>query len=1809
VAILRHDPHNATLYNMLRSQLVSTGAHASSLHTHLERTLAPHRIAATEAKRLVASLASSLSSPRSAANGTTENAGPSDAGPDSQAFQALVAVLRGQHQALTPSLAHAHAVGSSDPLCAETQAGAARGAWKHAVALSLEALGRNSNSSSGPGGDDAGGRNERAEVIRRTVLSALAASGTPSAQRLLLHLLGHCSRHTTEGGFADIAIDEIGKVEAEVHPHLQLQLEQHEQLTVEEERNHVLMTMLQLREPTVFTLAALGELVNAVLHRRRSSSKPSTDTNSTTNRGVPSSHRFSQAQGGYLLSVLGTLVKHYDRAECARRHHSPQQRRQRRQQRRQSLQDKDAWAAVADLDYVRTTVAVCPGSQFTRKLLRPVVGWLRPQSRGIMPTLQQASLPPYSPPKKKRRYERHGAASATEQLHAVRCLANSGHTAFLPELQRLIAHGQGEARLAAVRGLKYVCPEQPDVGPFLWSVVTEHDAPEHDVRYEALQAILQRDAGSGSVREPEELLPITRGYSLLHEEFEERRKTARLRRQQQGRVSHLAAAAEQAAEDVERLLQLLEGHFSRQQERLTQLHSVYLPTHEHSRSSSSLSSSASPHSQRQILQEAGSRRVHRQLEKIAGRAGRDGTAGSKGMRFRPWGVEDGGILHEPLGRADGSSSASGNEDVEQQQGGQRTATQRVLEETLKQFEREHGPIDEQLRNASATGKQSGPHSPTMRRLQGFFKTFTFDWAYGLHGDIGFYEHKTLFEIGNSQFGAKAWATTDNIAYATFPWEGPIAFGVGVVNEAVLNIFASVAGIDLSYDVIRAEYKYSQHQEIQKGDIPIEEIKDAWDTAVAGYSVYACTKPGATCTPDYRTLVEMAFKYIVCFGGEQIGMDVSRICGSDFDIDCLFDQFVPADGDMVVAWNALVGAPVEAIVAMATDCYGFPEMYAHLIYEIHDVILESAADAAGRRRRRLSRNQLRMARNASTAIADNVTDFQRNRLQKFQQKQHRVHTAETVSNRVMRGLPSPHDTTPSRRLESTGMTVLTKAPAASFIHPISFRPPIEVQASMKEDYNGFFHHIEDGGEMGDTILDQHIVPIENAHLDAIILSGDDSSTSLDINSANHMRAFFRFIRCGGVLGSVSSVNKDSDGSDMRPPTDSLNNCPSVFPDLNIGNSKPAGGALAGQWDGYHQSCGSSDDCNCANAECEDGKCVCAASLQITTADDQAKWENQSKPLVGTKIRLLYDTRCNEAADTNCDKGYLVVTDVVDTLDNNTFQAEVGVGPEGDCRGKDGDYKKGCGWHGAMYPTYSLTLSTINLDGDYNPLSGNRQIGIMRICEDSLFHPLDGDDACPAESDAGWHLFYRGAHTLTSQTIEDIFSQEDSQEDSRRLMDADEEDEIETEIETDKEAASSETADINTAAEKGGGGDKKGEQEDEEDKKDYEEDEEDEEDDEKKPGLEHIGPLLQHEVGRPGRFKYTSHATTHPTLGKQSLDYDVEVHPKLFSLEKESKTDFVECEDDTLTVWFKSRVVEAESWGCDEGRFHNGELACTVVVGSPHWGCTGGTEEHLAFYNPVLSTMNSPVLRRLTGNATTVSAHTLLRQRIALHRANSQSEANLEAEGNPGSGSGFHARLAQDYEEALESGMYANHFVVSAPARVATYADVFLQAKVAFLHDEAQATATASEKQRWQQAHRWEPKRTFRERRRRLDEATGLDPTRHYPYSDRHVHQHASTAAHQSGLNYADQSIFDSDTNGNTSNHRRLSSTGYSLSMGINCYLQGGTRGVLTASMGCRVGVLDGLNIKADSPDIDQMQPASPLVRPCSRCHTIRTIYAV
>ena len=69
---------------------------------------------------------------------------------------------------------------------------------------------------------------------------------------------------------------------------------------------------------------------------------------------------------------------------------------------------------------------------------------------------------------------------------------------------------------------------------------------------------------------------------------------------------------------------------------------------------------------------------------------------------------------------------------------------------------------------------------------GFIKDFGFSWKTGLNGEIGFYEHKVLFEIGNPEMGAEAYATTDDLAFISIPMFGKTRFGVRVHNEAKIH---------------------------------------------------------------------------------------------------------------------------------------------------------------------------------------------------------------------------------------------------------------------------------------------------------------------------------------------------------------------------------------------------------------------------------------------------------------------------------------------------------------------------------------------------------------------------------------------------------------------------------------------------------------------------------------------------------------------------------------------------------------------------------------------------------------------------------------------------------------------------------------------------------------------------------------------------------------------------------------------------------------------------------------------------------------
>jgi hypothetical protein len=107
-----------------------------------------------------------------------------------------------------------------------------------------------------------------------------------------------------------------------------------------------------------------------------------------------------------------------------------------------------------------------------------------------------------------------------------------------------------------------------------------------------------------------------------------------------------------------------------------------------------------------------------------------------------------------------------------------------------------------------------------RRQLGFVKDLSFSWSNGLNGELGFYEHKTIFELGNEEFGAEAYVTTDDIAYISLPLFGSLKFGVRVNNEAVIRLWANVAMISVDWKIFHAEYSYIKEQEISLGDFPL-----------------------------------------------------------------------------------------------------------------------------------------------------------------------------------------------------------------------------------------------------------------------------------------------------------------------------------------------------------------------------------------------------------------------------------------------------------------------------------------------------------------------------------------------------------------------------------------------------------------------------------------------------------------------------------------------------------------------------------------------------------------------------------------------------------------------------------------------------------------------------------------------------------------------------------------------------------------------------------------------------------------------------
>jgi hypothetical protein len=144
----------------------------------------------------------------------------------------------------------------------------------------------------------------------------------------------------------------------------------------------------------------------------------------------------------------------------------------------------------------------------------------------------------------------------------------------------------------------------------------------------------------------------------------------------------------------------------------------------------------------------------------------------------------------------------------------------------------------QMARGGKGGHASGPHQSSTthrangrqlahvssdqkkKRQLGFVKSLSFDWSTGLNGELGFYEHKTIFELGNEQFGAEAYVTTDDIAYIALPLFGSLKFGVRINNEAVIRLWANVAMISINWDIFKAEYSYIKEQEISMGDFPL-----------------------------------------------------------------------------------------------------------------------------------------------------------------------------------------------------------------------------------------------------------------------------------------------------------------------------------------------------------------------------------------------------------------------------------------------------------------------------------------------------------------------------------------------------------------------------------------------------------------------------------------------------------------------------------------------------------------------------------------------------------------------------------------------------------------------------------------------------------------------------------------------------------------------------------------------------------------------------------------------------------------------------
>ena len=148
---------------------------------------------------------------------------------------------------------------------------------------------------------------------------------------------------------------------------------------------------------------------------------------------------------------------------------------------------------------------------------------------------------------------------------------------------------------------------------------------------------------------------------------------------------------------------------------------------------------------------------------------------------------------------------------------------------------------------------------------------------------------------------------------------------------------------------------------------------------------------------------------------------------------------------------------------------------------------------------------------------------------------------------------------------------------------------------------------------------------------------------------------------------------------------------------------------------------------------------------------------------------------------------------------------------------------------------------------------------------------------------------------------------------------------------------------------------------------------------------------------------------------------------------------------------------------------GSDECTVIVGGPQWGCTGGTGSIISDHR-LSGVRAAPVLRKATGAAKTMRAEEWLELRAR----------ELRTLGGiiPG---GFNvAGLADDLDAARTARAYADHYATVVPTQQASYDHVFVSADVAWIHDPAEATAGSVQTGRWLGRNSFAPKVGFKER---------------------------------------------------------------------------------------------------------------------------------